>query len=129
LIQEKIYPKILDGKRAWFRCYWAFGKPISVWWDDETHVYDVLHSSEIEKFGLKKLNQLTRSIHKITGLDFFSTEIALTNKNIFVVIDYVNDQCDMRLKSLHKDGVPDEIVTEIINNLRLAVAKEKRINQ
>ena len=67
-------------------------------------------NSEIEKFGLKKLYQLTRSIHKITDLDFFSTEIALTNKNKFVVIDYVNDQCDMRLKSLHEDGVPDEIV-------------------
>ena len=129
LIQEKVYPTILDGKRAWFRCYWAFGKPVCVWWDDETHRYDVLHNPEIEKFGLKKLYWLTRVIHKITRLDFFSTEIALTNKNIFVVIDYVNDQCDMRLKSLHEDGVPDKIVAEIINNLRLAVAKEKRIYQ
>lgn len=129
LIQEKIYPTFLNGRRAWFRCYWAFGKPICVWWDDETHKYDVLHNSEIEKFALKKLYPLTRLIHKITELDFFSTEIALTNKNKFVVIDYVNDQCDMRLKSLHWDGIPDEIVTEIIKNLRLAVAKEKRILQ
>ena len=129
LIQEKVYPTLLDGKRAWFRCYWAFGKPICVWWDDETHRYDTLHASEIENFGLKKLYQLTRTIHKITELDFFSTEISLSNKNKFVVIDYVNDQCDMRLKSSHEDGVPDEIVTQIIDNLRLAVAKEKRIYQ
>lgn len=49
----------------------------------------------------------------------------LTTKNKFVVVDYVNDQCDMRLQSLHQDGVPDEIVHKIINNLKIAVIKEK----
>jgi len=126
LIQEKVYPKMLDGKRAWFRCYWSFGKAICVWWDDETHIYNQLLDSEVEEFGLRKLFLITRSIHRLTKLDFFSTEIALTIKNKFVVIDYVNDQCDMRLKSLHPDGVPDNVVSEIINNLRLFVAKEKR---
>lgn len=129
LIQEKIYPKMLDGKRAWFRCYWAFGKTICVWWDDETHIYNQLHDFEVEEFGLKKLFLITRTIHRLTLLDFFSTEIALTEKNKFVVIDYVNDQCDMRLKTLHTDGVPDNVVSEIINNLRLFVAKVKRKNQ
>lgn len=127
LIQENIQPTIVDGKRAWFRCFWAFGKPICLWWDDQTHIYSLLDIIEIEKFNLKKLFSITRTIHKLTGLDFFSTEIALTTKNKFVVIDYVNDQCDMRLKSLHPDGVPDIIVEEIINNLRLVVSKEKRI--
>jgi glutathione synthase/RimK-type ligase-like ATP-grasp enzyme len=129
LIQEKIYPKMLDGKRAWFRCYWAFGKTICVWWDDETHIYNQLHDFEVEEFGLKKLFLITKTIHRLTLLDFFSTEIALTIKNRFVVIDYVNDQCDMRLKTLHTDGVPDNVVSEIINNLRLFVAKVKRKNQ
>lgn len=129
LIQEKIYPKMLDGKRAWFRCYWAFGKTICVWWDDETHIYNQLHDFEVEEFGLKKLFLITKTIHRLTLLDFFSTEIALTIKNRFVVIDYVNDQCDMRLKTLHADGVPDIVVSEIINNLRLFVAKVKRKNQ
>lgn len=128
LIQEKVYPKILDGKRAWYRCYWAFGKAICCWWDDETHIYNQLLTTEIEKFGLRKLFLITKTIQKITELDFFSTEIALTEKNKFVVIDYVNDQCDMRLKSLHPDGVPDNIVLEIINSLRLFIAKEKRTN-
>lgn len=129
LIQEKVYPKMLDGKRAWFRCYWAFGKTICVWWNDETHIYNQLHDSEIEEFGLRKLFLITKTIHRLTQLDFFSTEIALTIKNKFVVIDYVNDQCDMRFKSLHTDGVPDEVVLEIINSLRLFVAKEKRTNR
>lgn len=125
LIQEKVYPQILNGKRAWFRCYWAFGKTICVWWDDETHLYNILHDEDIENFGLKKLFQITKTIYKLTELDFFSTEIVLTTKNKLVVVDYVNDQCDMRLQSLHYDGVPDEIVHKIINNLKLAVIKEK----
>ncbi len=127
LIQENIHPMLLDNKRAWFRCYWAFGKPVCVWWDDITHIYTTLLATEIEKFNLKKLFQITKTIQNLTQLDFFSTEIALTTKNIFVVIDYVNDQCDMRLKSLHADGVPDEIVLKILNNLRVSVNKEKRI--
>lgn len=129
LIQEKVYPKMLDGKRAWFRCYWAFGKAVCTWWDDETHIYNELLDSEIEEFGLRKLFLITKTIQRITQLDFFSTEIAVNTKNKFVVIDYVNDQCDMRLKSLHTDGVPDNVVMEIINNLRLFVAKEKRSNR
>ncbi len=129
LIQEKVYPKMLDGKRAWFRCYWAFGKTICVWWNDETHIYNQLLESEVEEFGLRKLFLITKTIHRLTKLDFFSTEIALTIKNKFVVIDYVNDQCDMRFKSLHTDGVPDDVVLEIINSLRLFVAKEKRTNR
>lgn len=126
LIQQKIIPGYLDGRRAWFRCFWAFGKPICVWWNDETHIYEYLYAEQINKFGLKKLNLITRTIAKITELDFFSTEIVLTPENKFVVIDYVNDQCDMRLKSVHKDGVPDQIVEQIIHRLRLTVQRIKR---
>ncbi len=129
LIQENIHPIMIDGKRAWFRCYWAFGKSICVWWDDQTHIYNTIQPEEIEKFKLKKLFQITKTIQRLTGLDFFSTEVALNAKDKFVVIDYVNDQCDMRLKSLHPDGVPDETILKVINNLRLSVQKEKRINQ
>ncbi len=126
LIQQKIIPGYLDGRRAWFRCFWAFGKPISVWWDDQTHIYEYLYSEQADLFGLKKLNFITRAIAKITELDFFSTEIVLTPEKKFVVIDYVNDQCDMRLKSLHLDGVPDQIVEQIVHRLRLTVQRIKR---
>ena len=126
LIQEKIYPTILDGKRAWFRCFWAFGKPLAVWWDDQTHLYNELSDEDINKFNLKRLLQKTRIIAKVTELDFFSTEIVLTDKKKFVVIDYVNDQCDMRMKSRHIDGVPDNVVMEIINNLKNFIIRTKR---
>lgn len=117
ILQEKIYPKMLDGKRAWFRSFWAFGKAIPVWWDDQTHFYNEISDTEIKLFGLKKLFSITKTIADLTGLDFFSTEIVITARGIFVVIDYVNDQCDMRFSSKHPDGVPDKVVEEIIFNL------------
>ncbi len=129
LLQKKIYPEILDGKRAWFRCFWAFNEAIPVWWDDETHLYNELLPTEIDKHKLKSLENHTRTIAKLIGLDFFSTEIVLTENDKFVVIDYVNDQCDMRFQSKHIDGVPDSIVRRIINNMMASVtgSAEKKI--
>lgn len=126
LLQEKILSKIINGNRAWFRVFWAFGKVIPVWWDDQTHIYNLLTKQQIEYYNLKKLFSITKKIFEITKLDFFSTEIVLTQKNLFVVIDYVNDMCDMRLKSLHFDGVPDQVVEKIIHNLKNEVVKIKR---
>ncbi len=126
LLQEKIYPANLDGKRAWFRCFWAFGKPIPSWWDDQTHLYQELTKDDLLKYNLKKLNQITKAIANLTGLDFFSTEIVLDNEGKFIVIDYVNDQCDMRIKSNHTDGIPDKIVNQIINNMLKLVLRIKR---
>jgi hypothetical protein len=118
ILQQKIYPSVLDGKRTWFRCFWAFGKAILTWWDDQTHIYSEITNDEINNFGLKKMYAITKTIAKITELDFFSTEIVLTDENKFIVIDYVNDQCDMRFKSKHIDGVPNNIVHQIVDNLR-----------
>lgn len=125
LIQEKIYPGMIENKRTWFRCFGAFGKVIVVFWDDQTHIYEPISEVLKSKINIKKLNQITKTILSIIQLDFFSTEIVLTNGNKFVVIDYVNDQCDMRLKSKHVDGVPDEIVNQIISYLIKAIIKVK----
>ncbi len=125
LIQQKIYPKILDGKRAWFRSFWAFGKPIPCWWDDQTHLYEVLLPDQVEKYKLKDLFSITRKIGKLTELDFFSTEIVLTEDGKFVVVDYVNDQCDMRPQSNHYDGTPNAVMRQIIYNMALAVKKTR----
>ncbi len=60
---------------------------------------------------------IAKKIAEICKLDFFSTEIALTDGDKFVVVDYVNDMCDMRRKSQHYDGVPDNMVDEITMKL------------
>jgi glutathione synthase/RimK-type ligase-like ATP-grasp enzyme len=127
ILQEKIYPSFFDGKRAWFRSFWAFGEAVTVWWDDQTHLYSELTLDEINRYNLKKIASITRKIAEITGLDFFSTEIVYTNNNKFVLIDYVNDQCDMRLSSKHIDGVPDSVVNRIINSMLKRVIKLKKL--
>jgi hypothetical protein len=43
-------------------------------------------------------------------MEFFSTEIALTNGGRFVAVDYLNDECDLHAKSYWPDGPPDELV-------------------
>lgn len=123
LIQKKIYPKELEGRRAWFRSFWAFGRPIPCWWNDLTHRYDLLMPEHIENYNLKELFTITRKIGRMTGLDFFSTEIVLTNENKFVVVDYVNDQCDMRPQNNHYDGAPNAVIKQIIYNMAVAVKK------
>lgn len=117
LLQEKIYPKMFDGRRAWFRSFWAFGKAIPVWWDDQTHLYEQILPEHFKNFRLTNLRRITKKIAELTSLDFFSTEIVLTEDDRFLLIDYVNDQCDMRIKSAHFDGIPDNIVHDIIKNM------------
>ncbi len=113
LLQEKIRPILMDVHKAWFRVFYIFGLIVPCWWDDETHRYALISPTEREAFGLDPLSSITRRIHDVCGLDFFSTEIAITNEKKFVVVDYVNDVCDMRLQSKHYDGVPDSVVVEI----------------
>lgn len=128
ILQQKIYPLIIGEKRAWFRSFWAFGRPIPVWWNDLTHIYNELSPQEIKSFRLNRLLLITKKIAVLTGIDFFSTEIVITENKKFVVIDYVNDQCDMRIKSRHIDGVPDNVVQKIIDQMIKSVLHYKKLN-
>lgn len=127
LLQEKIEPIELDGKRFWFRSFYAFGKIIHCWWNDLTHVYSEISDEDFQKYNLYEMSRIVQKIHEITNLEFFSTEIALTRENKFIVIDYVNDQCDMRFQSKHYDGVPDNVIYTIINSLAEFVSRDRTI--
>lgn len=126
LLQEKIHPAYFGGRRAWFRCFYAFGEAIPVWWDDQTHIYTEITAEEEAAYGLRKLRTIMRKIGVVTGLDFFSAEIAITPEKKFVVIDYVNDQCDMRFKSGAFNGVPNGIAEAIAGALCKAVQRQKK---
>ena len=54
--------------------------------------------------------EIVEKIAQVSKLFFFSTEIALTENGQFIVVDYVNESCDIRLQSKALDGVPDQIV-------------------
>ncbi|MEK9135744.1 MAG: hypothetical protein AAB393_01370 [Bacteroidota bacterium] len=117
LLQEKITPILFDGRKAWFRVLCVSGAVIPCWWDDETHIYGMVTSADVAAFGLQPLITITKKIWEVCRLDFFSTEIAVTAEEKFVVVDYVNDICDMRLQSKHADGVPDMVVNEICSHI------------
>ena len=114
LIQQKIVPQILGGRRAWFRVYHVCGMIIPCWWDDTTHRYSVVTPSDRAYVNVDELSRIVRIIAEVSQLDFFSTEIALESDGRYFVVDYVNDPCDMRSQSKSFDGVPDTIIAMIV---------------
>ncbi len=125
LLQETMYPVILDNKQAWFRIFYAFGEIILCWWDTQTHRHTIVTFEEEQKFALSPLRSILKKIQRVCKLDFFSSEIALVENGKFVAIDYVNEVCDMRLQSKHFDGVPDDVVLTIQQKLAVFVKKKK----
>ncbi len=117
LAQERIYPKYLYGWRCWFRVYWNFGDVEIVWWDDTTLIYRPFSEKDKPRVRFDEIKSMMTRIAEVAKLHFFSTEIALTREDKLVAIDYINDQIDLRLKSRHYDGVPDEIVRKIARNI------------
>ncbi|HET6511929.1 MAG TPA: hypothetical protein VFH43_07045 [Candidatus Kapabacteria bacterium] len=128
LIQEKIYPRIIEGRRCWFRCFYVYGKIFLCWWDDLTHEYAEVTTAEEHYYKLKALKRIMRSIAAISKLNFFSSEIALRTATSFedsqfVVVDYVNDMCDMRTTNHAPDGIPNALFDRIVERLALTAAK------
>lgn len=117
LLQAHVTPTTLDGSPAWFRVIYCAGQVYPCWWDTHTHVYTPVACAEENHYGLGRLREITATIACLSGLDLFSTEIALTAEGLYVVVDYVNDQIDLRLQSKAHDGVPDAIVHDIAERL------------
>ncbi len=117
LLQAEIFPAQLDCRSAWFRVLYCAGQVYPCWWDTNTHVYTPVSDAEKAALGLEPLWEVTATLARVSGLDLFSTEISLTVEGLFVVVDYVNDQLDLRLQSKAADGVPDAIVCDITNRL------------
>jgi hypothetical protein len=117
LLQAHIIPARLGSRMAWFRVIYCAGKVYPCWWDNDTHIYTHVTSSEEICYNLRSLCSLTCSIAILCGLTLFSTEIAIISDGRFVIVDYVNDPIDLRLQSKAFDGVPDGIVKDITDRL------------
>jgi hypothetical protein len=118
LLQERIVPRTIDGAPAYFRVFYAFGSVWPCWWNCYTDAYSLLNPEELRKHGLEPLSAIVCRLADLTGMQFFSSEIALTDSGQFVLIDYVNDQCHMLTQSSNPAiGVPDEVVAGIARRL------------
>lgn len=118
LLQRRIVPRDLEGCPAYFRVFFVFGSVFYSWWNCFTDAYRPLNPLEAQIHNLKPLEEIIRQVAALTGMNFFSSEIAQTEAGNFVLIDYVNDQCHMLSQSSDpRIGVPDELVTAIAREL------------
>jgi hypothetical protein len=124
LIQETVTPRTIHGQPAWFRVFYAVGKTFPCWWHPLSHVFSLVSPQDENRYELTPLRDITQKIASLCRLDWFSTEIALTLEN-FVVVDYVNDGIDTRIQSKAVDGVPDEVMQGIANELVRKVSHVK----
>jgi hypothetical protein len=114
LVQQRIEPQQIGNRRAWFRVYYVCGQVIPCWWDDRTHHYAMFTEADRQAVDVSRLECISRSIAGVAQLDFFSCEVALDRNHRYVLIDYVNTPCDMRLQSKHANAVPDALLRQII---------------
>lgn len=121
LAQAHIQARVLAGREAWFRVYYVGGDCFPCWWSPSTHAFTILTSDEEKELELAPLRQITERIARICRLDWFSTEIALTDEGRFVVVDYVNDGIDTRIQSRASDGMPDEVLRWIADKLVIMI--------
>jgi len=129
LLQEKIEPVIFGKKRGWFRVFYVFGEIIPCWWDtswgasaneSRTDEYEQVTLSEMYNFRLLSLIPIVSRIAHITNMKFFTTELAIRKKDsqeIPVAIDYVNDQCDLDIKSQESSAPSDDVVEHIVERI------------
>lgn len=134
LLQEYVEPAVIGGRRAWFRVFHLFGDIRICWWDNRTHIYDFLPECEVNMMGFNDLEILGMKIGASFPMQFFSTEIVYRrdvpgggHSPKPVIVDYINDPCDLRSKKTVHDGVPEELLDWLF--WRLFEAAKKGLNQ
>jgi glutathione synthase/RimK-type ligase-like ATP-grasp enzyme len=129
LLQSRVRTATINGRETWFRVYFCGGKIYPCWWATDTHVTAQVTAFEEARHGLSKLREITGVIARLSGLDIFSTEIALTPEGAFVAVDYINDSIDLRAQSKALDGVPDIVLRYIAFALvGLVIQRKKEIH-
>ncbi|HEX7860948.1 MAG TPA: hypothetical protein VF773_11510 [Verrucomicrobiae bacterium] len=124
LLQKKIIPRTINDRPAYWRVFYCFGEVWLAWWNCFTDKYTLVTDSELTTHGLAPLHDIIRRIAELSGMKFFSSEIAQVESGDFVLIDYVNDQCHMLSQSADpRMGVPDSVVAAIAKRLVHAAAE------
>ena len=136
LLQEKITPVSFGDREAWFRVFYLFGEIMPCWWDTKTGEYNRVTRKEYARYKLRNLMEIPLKIARITRMEWFSTEIAYSRRNRSigpVAVDYINDQCDMGVKSQDPTSPPDALVKYITKKMvkvaRLVKDKKKLTNK
>ena len=124
LVQQNIEPQQIGNRRGWFRVYYVCGQIIPCWWDDRTHRYAVFSDEDRKLVDVARLECISRGIARVAQMEFFSCEVALDVHHRYILIDYVNTPCDMRLQSKCANGVPDILVQQIVGLLATHIRQQ-----
>lgn len=120
LLQQLIEPEWLGYRMGWFRVFYLLGEVIICWWDTVTEHYACATTKEFDDYHLMPLCEIVWKIAQTSSMNFFSTELAVVKSRTsrrFLVIDYVNDPCDMTVQTQSHCGVPDRVVGHIAQRL------------
>lgn len=124
ILQQFVEPAVLEGRRAWFRVLYVCGRVIPCWWDDRTHLFgEGVSAEERWRLHLNPLWQIIETAARIARLRFFSTEIARVDDGRFVVVDYVNDPVDVRIRPHAREGMPLDVARLVARSLAEFVAQ------
>jgi hypothetical protein len=128
LVQRLIKWEKLGARTAYLRGYNVLGCRTLLWWAPETRIYDLVTWEDLRQHDLMPAIDLIDRMARLTGMDYFSSEIAITNgvgQPRFVLIDYCNDQCDLNPQSAQADGPPDEWVKWVCGRFAEFVWRKK----
>lgn len=121
LIQEFVAPLDLDGRPAWFRVYNCFGRVFACFWNPATHETIAVTPFERMIYGLHELERISQTIAAISGYTWFSTEIALVERDgrrLFLPIDYLNNKCFMLTQAeFGPCGLPGHIAEAVARQM------------
>ncbi len=136
LIQREVRPPRLacdDGndRPAYWRVLSYLGELMPFWWGSQESVghgrpsYHPLSREEIHRHRLQPLMEYTRELGELSGLEWYSTELCLGDgpetsrftvktadgrERAVLAIDYLNDQCDVDVRSRWAGAPPDDVV-------------------
>lgn len=118
LCQRRVVPQERNGEPVYFRAYYVFGKVWVSWWNCHNDRYRLLTEGDQSEIPLADIESIMRRIAGLTGMNFFSSEIAQDEDEQLVVIDYVNDQCHLLSQSADpRIGVPDKLISDIARQI------------
>ena len=132
LIQKMVRWTRFGQRVAYLRAYHVCGHRTLLWWNnlEATAGYDLLTWDELEKHNMLPAARLMERMASLTGMDFFSTEIAITEdpEQRLVMIDYCNDQCDMDPDAHPQYSPPVEFAQWVVQRMAEFVWQKKSGN-
>jgi hypothetical protein len=123
LVQRMITWGRCGEREAYLRGYNVLGHRTLMWWS-EGRGYSNVTWDDMRQYDLMCALELVERVGRLTGLEFFSSEIAIVGEagsvspeERFVLIDYVNDQCDIDPQAQPSRSPPEDWVRWVCGRL------------